>query len=345
MATLWKGSMEEVLGKHIDDADFDRYLANWRAIMAARIDQATTALAAIDGVHGLILAGSNGIGQPWPLSDIDVIPIYDDGHLDAAIQCVEQVREAILDEWSTRGWRTGLDIGRLHFRVSEIRAAFAHGEPDPLSLLADDRWYHSIDKAYGGRAVHDPDGLAAPLAAWFTAHRFDPAVVALRLDHSAHEARANLDTVDAQITRNDRPAAFAALLKAINWRQIHLMEGWGERDNSLGRFGSRFARIAERHGLADHAAALDELAGLDPESVVTRLERAPAWVHERNDRSWKARQAVDDPVTRLESDRDVLRVCTIYELRHVSRPPYPTWLAVPDAGTLRERSATLARIM
>jgi len=337
--------MQEVLGKHTDDADFDRYLAGWRTIMTARIAQAVASLAAVEGVRGLILAGSNGIGQPWPLSDIDVIPVYADHRLHHAAAEVEQVRNAALEQWSTQGWRTGLDIGRLHFRAGELTSAFAHGSPDPVPLLADDRWYHSIDKAYGGRAVHDPDGLAAPLAAWFTANRFEPAVVAERLDRSAREVHASIATMERRLGENDLAASWGALLKAIQWRQIHLMERWGERDNSLGRFGSRFALIAERHGFADHATALDDLAMLDATSVTSRLAQAPAWVHERNDRSWKARQAVCDPVSRLESDRDVLRVCTIYGLRDITGPPYPGWLAIPDPATLRDRAATLGAML
>src|SRR5687768_16912395 len=117
--------MEEILGPSNTTAAFLRYLADWRAIMAARIDEAMARIAAIDGVRGLILAGSNGLGQAWPLSDIDLIPIYADDRAETVIEQVEVLRVAILDDWSTQGWRTGLDVGRLHFRTGELDAAFA----------------------------------------------------------------------------------------------------------------------------------------------------------------------------------------------------------------------------
>jgi hypothetical protein len=337
--------MEEILGNSNVDAAFARFLANWRAIMANRIDEATSRIAAIVGVRGLILAGSNGLGQPWPLSDIDMIPIYADERAEQAIAQVEARRLTILDEWSTQGWRTGLDVGRLHFRVGELDGAFAGGDPDPIPLLADDRWYHTIDKAYGGRGIHDPDGWAARLATWFTANRFAPGVVALRLERSAWEAKSSLDSTTNLPDRGEMAAAWGAFLKAIQWRQVHLMEGWGERDNSLGRFGTRFGCLAHRHGLDEVAATFDALSGLDPQSVAARLERAPAWVHEWNDRSWRGRLAVHEPVTRLESDRDVLRVCTMYELRVVEGPPFPAWLAVPDAAGVRDRATRLAALV
>jgi hypothetical protein len=337
--------MEEVLGKPNDNAAFAHFLADWRAIMSDRIEEANTRIAAIDGVRGLILAGSNGIGQPWPLSDIDLIPVCDDTRADVAIEDVERVRLAILDEWSDQGWRTGLDIGRLHFHTGELETAFAVGNPDPLPLLADDRWYHTIDKAYGGRAIHDPDGWAARLAAWLSAYRFAPEVVALRLERSARESQSSLAAVGNQLDADNVPAAWGAFLKAVQWRQIRLMEGWGERDNSLGRFGTRFGRQAHRHGMSNLADSLDALSGLDPDYVAIRLSRAPDWVHERNDRSWRARMAIDEPVSRLESDRDVLRVCTIYELRGVGGPPFPAWLAIPEPDELRRRATILDSLL
>ncbi len=75
-------------------------------------------------------------------------------------------------------WWSGLDIGRLplHLQRRSTHALSAKSPALP-ALLADDHWYHTLDKAYGGRALIDPDGLAAGLVGWFTAHRFTPKVV------------------------------------------------------------------------------------------------------------------------------------------------------------------------
>ena len=337
--------VEELLGIHNDDRVFARFLSHWRDTMANRIAQAATAIGAIDGVEGLILAGSNGTGKPWPLSDIDLIPVYADDNQTAAIAQVDEARLALLDAWSTEGWRTGVDVGRLRFTVHELDTALAAGAPAPVALLTDERWYHSIDKAYGGRALIDPDGRAARLLAWFTAHRFHPEVVAMRLEHSAAASRASLDLVDAQLRRHDRVGAAVALLKSIQWYQIHMMEGWGERDNSLGRLGTRFERAARTHGMGELSGALDELGALTRDLVSARLEQAPGWVQERRDRSWKARRYIGEAVTALQNDRDVLRVCAMYELRLVTNPPYPTWLGIPAEGKLRERAQAMHALL
>jgi hypothetical protein len=46
----------------------------------------------------------------------------------------------------------------------------------------------------------------------------------------------------------------------------------------------------------------------------------------------------------MQSDRDVLRVCTIYGLRVAGDPPFADWLGIPAANDLRDRAETLARM-
>ncbi len=337
--------MEELLGEHNSDRAFDRFLGRWRVTMRLRIEQATAGIGGIPGVAGLILAGSNGTGHPWPLSDIDLIPIYADGDTAGASARVEQGRLALLQAWSSQGWRTGLDVGRLWFTTGEVDAAFASGDPDPGTLLADDRWYHAIDKAYGGRALIDPDGRASRFMAWLTDNRFHPGVVAMRMERSAVQARVSLEAASAALTAPNRAHAFAALLKSIQWYQVHLMERWGERDNSLGRFGTRFERAARARGMGNLCDELNDLASLSRELVDERMKHAPRWVHERRDRSWQARRQVSESVTELQNDLDVLRVCTMYELRLVSEPPYGPWLAIPSEDELRDRTQAMMSLV
>lgn len=158
--------MEDVIGGYTDAERFRGFLAAWRTRLGERTARAVAAISAIDGVDGLILAGSIGAGQPWPLSDIDVLPVYDDLKQPAAQEAVEAARLALIEQWRDEGWWTGVDTGRLCFTTEELGRVFRIPDPDPLPLLTDDRWYHSIDKGFRGRAVADPHGLAAPLAGW-----------------------------------------------------------------------------------------------------------------------------------------------------------------------------------
>lgn len=53
--------------------------------------------------------------------------------------------------------------------------------------------------------------------------------------------------------------------------------------------------------------------------VGTRFERVAR-------RSWRARRWIGEDVTEVQDARDVLRVCSHYELRRVAAAPFPAWL-------------------
>jgi hypothetical protein len=53
------------------------------------------------GVRGLIIGGSVGWGEPWPLSDIDLLPVYA-GSFDPARE-VERQHAMLIDWWAASG--------------------------------------------------------------------------------------------------------------------------------------------------------------------------------------------------------------------------------------------------
>lgn len=339
-------SMEDVLGGRASAELFAAFLKDWRTVLKRRIDEAVAAFAPVDGVVGLILAGSTGRGDSWPLSDIDLLPIYATDRIEEARAEIERIRVAILPGWTAEGWWTGLDIGKLAYTQDEVTHALQASEPERLALLRDDRWYFGLDKGYQGRAVFDPEGLAAGLAGWFTVNRFAPSVVHLRLDRTRRELAAAHDAALAHRRSGDAVRTLIAIQAAVKWIWTHLLETWGERDASQGRLGTRFARLAAANGMDDLAVSLDDLCDLDATSVARRMAAAPDWVQERHDRSWRARHHIGEPVTQEEDARDTLRVCALYDLRRWSERPFPDWLAVPaDAAALDAKIAHLSQVI
>lgn len=338
--------MEDVIGGHVPRDRFDRFLADWERILDRRVEQAARVIGGIDGVRGLILAGSIGRGRHWPLSDIDMIPILDFDRVDAAHAEIERNRLALVEQWLTEGWWTSVDIGRLYFTREELVAVLPVPADAVPSLLDDDRWYHSFDKGYGGRPVLDPDGHVAELVRTFNTYRFEHQIAELRQRRAAQAATSARRELSQAITRGDAPGAAVAVGEAVKWFRTWQLEAWLESDASLGRVGTRFERLARARGRHDLVDELRTMSDLDDGSVRTRMDQAPEWVHERHDRSWSARQAVGEELTELDDARDVLRVCTQYQLRNPGDPPYPAWLAVPgDADSLRDRASMLNGVM
>jgi len=95
--------MEDVIGRRTDPRRFVAFLADWRPILAWRVDEAVAALSAVAGVRGLVRAGGVGRGSPRPLSDINLLPIYDEEWLAGARAEIERGRPALLDRWVDDG--------------------------------------------------------------------------------------------------------------------------------------------------------------------------------------------------------------------------------------------------
>ncbi len=154
------------------------FLSAWREVLAECAEEALRSLQAVEGVVGLVLAGSMARDEQWPLSDIDIIPLYEDTHAEAAAREAEARRLDLVSRWGV----DELDVGKLAFRRSEVEVAVSLPPADASGYLDDLRWFHSLDKGYGGRAIFDPEGLARSLAGWLTEARFTPEVVQARID-------------------------------------------------------------------------------------------------------------------------------------------------------------------
>lgn len=334
--------VEHIIGGHVSRDRFDRFLADWERVLDHRVEQALGAIGVIDGVHGLVLAGSIGRGDRWPLSDIDLIPIIDGDLAEQVHNEIERRRLALINQWLPEGWWTGVDIGRLYFTRQELAETLPVAPESMPSLLADERWYHNFDKGYGGRPVIDPSGLGAELVRTFNSYRFARPTVEIRMRRAAQSATSAFQNLSLAISREDPLAATIAIHDAVKWIRARQLEIWGESDSSLGRVGTRFERLARSRGQHDLVLKLRDISDLDDVSVRRRLERASGWVLERHDRSWSARKTIGEELTELDDARDVLRVCAQYELRSLGGEPYPAWLEVPDeAGSLRARVSML----
>ncbi len=338
--------MEDVLGGWTDPARFAAFLADWEPILARRVDEAVAAFSTVDGVRGIVLAGTVGRGQPWPLSDIDFLTIHDDDRVAEGREEIERRSVVLHAQWRGEGWWTGLDIGKLAFDRCDVARVLRSDDPPVAQLLQDDRWYHSLDKGYQARPVFDVDGDAGKLSRWFSAKRFSPAVVRYRLARERREVEEAYQQLLTSLDREDALAGTTALRAAAKWLHIWLLEQWGERDASLARVGTRFEEIAQARGRPDLVDLVNSLNDLDEGSVGRRMAAAPAWVWEWHDRSWLARQQVGEAVTPLLHARDVLRVCTQFELRRVTERPGDTWLAFPvTAEVLNEKARLLSEML
>lgn len=300
----------------------------WRQLLDERLAEAVIVLGRTPGVHGLIVAGSVGRGEPWPMSDIDLLPVYDDSTdpEESAAQ-VDQRRAALVDWWTGSGRAQALDVGWLAFTTTELRDAVTAGPDQAVARLAEPRWFHGIDKAYGGHAADPEDELANAFTAWIRAVRFHPAVIAARIDIWRRRA-ANALAEATRAQSEDPVAATQQLRVCARALRMVLIERWGERLGSLGREWTRFERMARRRGQQVVATRIAALASADPAAAEQRAGLAPAWLRERIDLSYGARLAVGEDVSWAENARDQIAAFTDLVAR---RPHFRgPWVGAPD---------------
>ena len=251
----------------------------------------------------------------------------------------------LIERWLPEGWWTGVDIGRLYFTRDELVQVLPVDDVRMSALLADDRWYHSLDKGYGGKVVFDPQGLAARLVDTFNTYRFARAIVGERLQRAYQEVEAARRELAVEIERQHVLETTRTLRTAVKWFRTGHLERWGESDSSLGRVGTRFERLARERECDALVHELRLLDGLDDQLVQVRMASAPAWVHERHDRSWRARQLVGEDLTQVDDARDVLRVSAQYEMKSGMPQPYPRWLGIPgDVAQVQHQADHLGEV-
>lgn len=311
--------------KPVNEQRFHR----WRELLAERLDQAVAEIGSVAGVRGLVVGGSVGRDEPWPLSDIDILPVVTGGS-DTEAE-IDRRRSFLVDWWVASGRAQYLDVGWLRFTDHEAEEAIMSGAADAAAKMSDDRWLHGLDKSYGGYGAADPDGLAQAFATWVTRIRFDPVVVSARLEQWWAQVDDGRDRALNAMTADDRVEATLALREAAGALRLMLIEGWGERLSSLNREWTLFERMAKAHDADALAARIAVLAGAQPEDALERAKKAPLWLQERIELTLAARREVGEDVTEEENARDQLEAFPALLPRRCLQS-WGEWMRVPEAS-------------
>lgn len=304
---------------------------DWRTAIDDRVREATELLGTVDGVRGLLLAGGVGRGEPWPLSDLDIMPVYDRARQRAAAAEVERRRSLLEGFWGWAGCPAFLDVGWLSFTADEVEQALAAGAELAAAHMAEPRWFHGLDKAHGGHALPGSDPSVGEFGTWLTEVRFQPPVVAARLQRWAGDVRSALREAREQLAGGEAEAALLAVHRAAEAVIDLLTERWGTRTSSLGRRWTRFERLAAEHGQALLATDVLTCRGARTPDVAERLRRAPGWLHHRVLVAYQARISAGEPVSPEQNARDqLIAFAQLWTRRRLPRAAWAAPVVLPS---------------
>ena len=294
---------------------FHGYLERWRDTIDLRAEEAVNDVSAIPQVEGIILGGSVGRGQAWPLSDVDLIYITGDDCDRDLPRRVDKIGQGLYEIQACDGWSTSIDVGKLFLTQGEASGLVA-GRCTLENLMGSERVFHALDKCYGGRPVFVTEGCdTAWLAALLTRERFSEPVVRTRQRERLSTASKHLKEARRHLKGNDLVSAAVSVEKTARPLVPFLLENWRESDRSFGRVFTRFLREADQHGSGGIATRALDLFSLEDDDVDRRFASAPPHVVERHDRSYAARRFIGETITKPDDRRDVLYAFSWYAIR------------------------------
>lgn len=321
----------------------DPRLLGWKERLASRCTEAVEALAAVPGVTGLVLGGSVGRGQHWPMSDIDLMAVCSGRDVRETAADVDRTAYQLSEMWGSSGIYTAVDAGRLTFDEAEVRQTASGGLPATVERMDDPRWMHGIDKIYGGVAIHDPHDVAAVFLDWSSRHRFDAGVVARRRESWCDQAEQLLRDTERLVDSGDTAGAWISLRRAGGALVEVATERWGQRAGSLGRYWTLFEARARRHGDPELAARLMTAAHAHPQCVSAMVDAVPEWLQDRIALSYSGRRLVGEEVTPAQNARDnVLAFAQLYRGRFPSAQQ--AWMRAEDGASLQDSIAALTEL-
>ena len=103
----------------------ESYFLSWRDTLDQRLTATVESLSTVHGIVAIVVAGSLGRGEPWPLSDIDIVPIYAEGAETGSGRRVAAKAVELEAAWEAEGIRTDVDVGNIWFTDREVREAVA----------------------------------------------------------------------------------------------------------------------------------------------------------------------------------------------------------------------------
>ena len=312
----------------------DIALKNWRERVARVCEEECAYFARLPYVKGLAVIGSVGRGDPWPLSDIDMLVVADrvEGkHPNAAVRQEERKRN---DRLHAAGIPNDVEASIWTVTPEEIEPAL-NGDVELLLGKVGElpwAWHGFLTKAHGGKVVVDADGQVGRFIERCGHVLFSNRFLGLTRRQALDDMARRQAEASELMAGGRWSAASLCLMRMAHEIATSLLLCWGHVPQSLSRSVSRFLAAAGRARRADIAEWFLDAVRLRPEQTTDRFHGLPPAATVERDRLLAIRAGSGENVDELAVTRDMLHVRFWVDVGRSSQldGPFPKWTGVVD---------------
>lgn len=280
------------------------------------------------------MIGSVGRGEPWPLSDVDLLVLADrvgGRHPAWAVRAEEKRRNEALHcagiANDVEAWIWTLTPEEAQTALSGRIELFL----EPVGELPW-AWEAFMAKAHGGRVVTDPGGTLGRLIERWDRVLFSDTFRRLSGAAALRAMKTKLADAISLMSRAQWPAASFALMRMAHEMTSQFYLSWGRIPQSLSRGVTRFIAAASDEREADAGEWFLEAARLKPEHVRLRFEGLPPAATTEHDRLLAIRKGAGEDVDEVAVTQDLLHVRFWVDVGRTANTqgPFPKWTGVSD---------------
>ena len=301
-------------------------LEDWRQRIERVAQEEASYFGGLPYVTGVAVIGTVGRGDPWPLSDVDLLIVTDlphDRDAQEVIRRVEMERRQRLE-------RARIPVEVEAYLWAAIRSdelAQAAGECHAAFLRRVSHWYWRgvVIKAQGARVIVDSDGQLTRFVERCNETVYSDGFLAQWVQTDIDGASENLSRCKEAANRGEWEQASVEGLLATG----HLVHGhygvWRRVPQSITRFVTRFEAAADEAAEGRAAQSFMLAARLGDEDVERRFESQPPSHQKERDVVFEIRGRTEEGINVMAVTRDLLHATAHIGRKAATSGPDDGW--------------------
>lgn len=308
-------------------------LREWQSRIDRVAEQESAYFAQLPYVKAMAVIGSVGRGQPWPLSDVDLLVVTDlPGDTDAqeVVRKVEIVRRKRLEDA-----RIPVEVEAYLWaalRLAELAEACEEDDDSFLHRMKHWYWRGIVIKSQGARVVKDTAGCLTRFLERshevFCSPRFLDLWLGIELEQASHAMESGMGAMGQE----DWEQAACELLSATGSFMSGCYAVWRFVPLSLMRCITMFQKAAEAEASQPLVGLVALLARLQEVDCWKRFESLPEAGRREIEVVYEIRKETEPGVTKLSVVRDMLHASAQIDRKNPASGTWDGWEHLDHSG-------------